>query len=342
MKERVYFYDNLKFILIVLVTIGHFLLCLETISLNAKTVILWIYSFHMPLFIFITGFLSKKLTEADGGFRLNKVLNLFILYIIFKFLAHFITVGIFHEPVSFALFIENECPWYILALCIWMVLTFIFNRIKPNYLLCGSIAVSLLIGFDDTITTYFSISRVIVFYPFFLIGYYLSKDNMKKLLDKINKKSIKIASILILICVFLICFAFVDKIYCIKSFFTGQVPYLYASTPYDFLASDMFTRGFCYIISLILGIAVMSLVPHKKTFFTNFGSRTLQIYILHYLFMLVLMYSPLNELFISIFKEWTFVFYIFLGIIISFLTGLKLFEYPFKKIMKLDYSFMYR
>ena len=58
MKERNYLFDNLKFFLIVLVVFGH---SLEEISLEHNYAIIraWIYSFHMPAFVFISGYFSK-------------------------------------------------------------------------------------------------------------------------------------------------------------------------------------------------------------------------------------------------------------------------------------------
>lgn len=58
MKERNYLFDNLKFLLIVLVVFGH---SLEEISLAQDYAIIraWIYSFHMPAFVFISGYFSK-------------------------------------------------------------------------------------------------------------------------------------------------------------------------------------------------------------------------------------------------------------------------------------------
>ena len=53
---RNYYWDNLKGILIIFVLIGHF------IQPYAQLGGLWctIYLFHMPAFVFVTGFFSKR------------------------------------------------------------------------------------------------------------------------------------------------------------------------------------------------------------------------------------------------------------------------------------------
>lgn len=55
MRERIALWDNLKFILITAVVIGHFADFVVDRSDTCKSIYLFIYAFHMPLFIFISG-----------------------------------------------------------------------------------------------------------------------------------------------------------------------------------------------------------------------------------------------------------------------------------------------
>ncbi len=58
-KERLYYIDNLKALLILLVVLGH---CIQNLDLDFDNNIIfrYIYSFHMPLFMFVSGFLSYR------------------------------------------------------------------------------------------------------------------------------------------------------------------------------------------------------------------------------------------------------------------------------------------
>ena len=61
MKKRIYTLDNLKAVLIFLVVLGHLLISFTHATCNsAKYISSFIYSFHMPLFIIISGYFSKK------------------------------------------------------------------------------------------------------------------------------------------------------------------------------------------------------------------------------------------------------------------------------------------
>ena len=61
--KRIYKWDNLKCFLIVMVVIGHFVNQYAPISNTMKSLSLFIYSFHMPLFIFLSGLLQKRWSQ---------------------------------------------------------------------------------------------------------------------------------------------------------------------------------------------------------------------------------------------------------------------------------------
>ena len=60
-KERIWYWDTVKFIMILLVVIGHFAERIMSFDDPAfLSVKLFIYSFHMPIFIFIFGLFFKE------------------------------------------------------------------------------------------------------------------------------------------------------------------------------------------------------------------------------------------------------------------------------------------
>jgi fucose 4-O-acetylase-like acetyltransferase len=66
MKQRLLYIDNLKGILILLVVLGH---CIQNALPDYENNLLFrfIYSFHMPLFIFVSGFVSYKDEYRPGS-----------------------------------------------------------------------------------------------------------------------------------------------------------------------------------------------------------------------------------------------------------------------------------
>ncbi len=335
--ERVFYYDNLKFILIVLVVIGHFLSYVSN-NVWSNSILLYIYAFHMPLFIFITGFLSKRLTNKNGEFRFNRMCALLMIYFIFKVLVFFILRFLYGHDISFSFFVETECPWYVFALAIWLVMTFILKNINPKYLIIFSVILGVIIGYDSNVKEVAVLSRIIVFYPFFLLGFYVTKESLKKFVDKIHEYKFKILSLITLACVFTICYLFSEDLMFLKMFFTGQNPYEYIDIPIDVPCTGAVCRIFGYLIAIFMSLAVMCLIPRRKTFFSSFGSKTMQVYVLHYLVILLYFNSNLPALLYDLVGDWTVAIYIISAVILSFILSLSFFEKPFKKIMNFDYE----
>ena len=59
MNHRLHYIDNLKGVLILLVVLGHCIQCTD-LDFDHNAVFRYIYSFHMPLFMCVSGFVSYK------------------------------------------------------------------------------------------------------------------------------------------------------------------------------------------------------------------------------------------------------------------------------------------
>ena len=82
-KERDYLWDNIKALLIFFVVAGHVLEMNPVRCEFAMGVDAFIYSFHMPAFVFASGFFSKRYC-VDGKVRAEKAFTIFAYYIIFQ------------------------------------------------------------------------------------------------------------------------------------------------------------------------------------------------------------------------------------------------------------------
>ena len=81
-KPRLYSYDNLKFILIFLVVLAH-LIEISAPFEGKQQLYTLIYSFHMPVFIFLSGFFAKHSSEKIAFHLLYPYLlfqGLYLLY----------------------------------------------------------------------------------------------------------------------------------------------------------------------------------------------------------------------------------------------------------------------
>lgn len=80
-KERDYFFDNVKAVLMFLVVLGHLLLPIhgESFLVVVKRLI---YVFHMPMFVFVSGYFAKTFYK-NGRYNYRKLLYLGKAYLVF-------------------------------------------------------------------------------------------------------------------------------------------------------------------------------------------------------------------------------------------------------------------
>ena len=97
--NRDYYMDNLKFVLMIFVVAGHFGLKLSHIP-QIKYLTYYIYIFHMPCFIFISGYFAKNI-NAGGKLRVDKIMNIMFMYFLFK------TGNVLLGSVSFLLLVPR-------------------------------------------------------------------------------------------------------------------------------------------------------------------------------------------------------------------------------------------
>ncbi len=72
MYKRDSFFDNAKFILIVLVVFGHMIETFIEDNVTVYAIYKVIYSFHMPAFILVSGFFTKGIYKKGISIKSRK------------------------------------------------------------------------------------------------------------------------------------------------------------------------------------------------------------------------------------------------------------------------------
>lgn len=270
-KERNHYFDNAKLVLIFLVVFGHFI---EPITSNRliRTVFLFIYTFHMPAFIFISGYFSKS-QVAKGWFK--KLIEKFIIpYIIFQLLFVLFTKIIGIDGYKFNILFPAYTWWFLFAMFVWNIIFRIIIKLnlKIELIIVLNIIVAVLVGYFDFVSGGLAISRIILFFPFFLLGYYFKIKNINP--QNIIKNS-KI-SLIILMVFFIIIYIFCMSI---------NSGWFLCNTPYSVLVNDKFIAPFIRVLTygcqLIIMFSILTIIPNKRYNITVIGSNTLHIYIIH-------------------------------------------------------------
>lgn len=266
--ERDAYFDNAKLFMIFLVVFGHTIQPFTDGSKWINTLYMWIYTFHMPAFIFLTGFFAKG--SGNKKYILKLVQKMLVPYFIFQLLYTGYYYLIRADGWNTGIFYPHWALWFLFSMFSWHILLFWFKKIPAPIGMIIAIQIGLLAGYYGQIGHTFSLSRTFVFFPFFLLGYWLTKEHVMWL----KKNSVKIVSVMIMV---VVAFA----IYKAPDFNSG---WLLASKSYSDLGLPEYgglARLLVYITSGLMSASILAWIPTKRNVATNLGTRTLYVYLLH-------------------------------------------------------------
>ena len=270
---RIYLFDNLKAILITLIVFGH---VMELILWGRGAIALYsfIYLFHMPLFVFCSGYMAK--------YKPQKILSRLVFpYVVFQLLYILFEMFILGNG---NILIQFTTPywilWYLLALIVWMLtlpLLDILTNSRRNMLItiCVSLLLGIFSGFDHSLGYYMSLSRIVYFFPFFIIGTCVKKAAQEQLFYAViskwyGKAAAGVLSALTLLCLYLHAFDLDVR------WFFGSIGFTYTVESYTIIV-----RLLVYLATFITSFFVLSIIPRKKLFFSYIGQRTMPVFLLH-------------------------------------------------------------
>lgn len=271
MKRSAY-WDSLKFILISLVVYTHTISPFRYDSQFNTAIYNFVYLFHMPLFVFISGRFSHI---KEKKHYINRTLKLVETYIVFQILfivlsfvsGNSVSVSSFTKP--FWIF------WYLLSLAYWRIMVCFMpekwlHQGKTIFVI--SMCISIAVGYFP-IGYHFSIHRTLSFLPFFVMGYYSADYNLYKCMNRIPSY-IAVGS-------FIIAFAIISIMMLRNYSFVLHCPYVeWEFVPiYNELLYPII-RCILIGIAIMLSIIVLRLVP-ASNLLANYGRVTLFIYVYH-------------------------------------------------------------
>ena len=374
MKQRIYRYDNIKALLIFLVVVGHMTTDYVSDSHLVRWTTLWIYTFHMPAFIFISGLVHKRyITEerAALGFRgetrlrLDKVIGFFLCGYGLKLFLQFTRTLMGQNPLWHTI-AEPGIPWYLFVMAEYEALFYLMRRIdekvKPWMMITGAFALSAAVGYFPFINDTFCLSRMINFLPIYMIGYYLDMREFNERLT--GKRKLKIAGWCGIVFTLAVCRFAPWGIYSWRKWFTGRRSYEFLADIFPFAYSNgWWIRITVWLVAIAITLCIVAVIPDKNMgYITTVGARTLNIYFWHrpvcYLFrnwkvlprLFIFFGGTYNEAVAGQIKGHAFVghsgamlaafaVYLIIAAAMTAFFSLKVFEHPCSDLMKLASRF---
>ncbi len=277
--------DNIRFVLILLVVLGHFFE--PTSSTTLAYISEFIYSFHMPVFIFISGYLAKFNTQRIVRTYLYSYILMQTVYIFFS--KYYLDI----PTTSFDYSYPQYTLWYLLAMAMYcMIIPLIqTERIEKKLIVIAiSLAISLFAGTDSGVGYGFTAARFFGFLPFFVFGYYLRTEPLIQ-----NLKKITLPVKLLLGVIFGGAIFFLEMLILktpLVSIWDTYYAFPYVQTNGGWKARVILLAvGFLWI-----GIFFVITPKNKIPVISKIGANTFPIYIFHGLIVKIMLNSGLSNL----------------------------------------------
>jgi len=294
--QRDFALDNLKAVLILLVVVGHVIEPAVHKFEWAKSLYVFIYLFHMPMFTWAAGAVAKSDLSASN---VRKILTrLVIPYFFLDFMYTVFDYFIFErQDFNYTPMVPYWILWFLFSLIFWRVLLVFLDKFRFPLVL--ALVLGLLVGLNSY-GYHLSFSRTFVYFPFFVWGYYYKRDG-----HKFQWLWAKLLSLTILLCLFAVSFqwGFIQ---------TFDLRWLYGSFGYsDFELSaleGMGVRLLLYLTAGLAGFSLLHLVKNRQYFFTKYGRDSLYIFVLHGF---VIRFLSSGELYNNLEQRWSLLVVIF-------------------------------
>lgn len=277
------FFLNLRFLLIVCVFVGNAIEPMITRMEGLHALYLWIFTFHMPLFVFVTGYFAKSNLTGTAGRKI--MVQIGMQYVIFQSLYSILDRTVFHVPdVHHSFFAPYLLLWFLASHLGWRLLLLAMRKWSPRQQIAAAVTLGLLVGYLPLDGTWLSVSRTFVFLPFFIAGYHFS---FEALIKRLTRK-VRLAGIALSLGLFAVILLGGNRL----------VPgWLYGNMTYMQLQHEEWYAGLyrlaLYGLQLAAGTVFLSLVPKRENLLTDYGRRTLYVFLLHGLLIRFAAASPL-------------------------------------------------
>ena len=272
MTKRIAKWDNARLLLIFCVVLGHVINYVRMDGVGMDRAYLFIYAFHMPAFVFLSGMFSKRAVQS---YRYDKAFTFLLLYFVIKF-SLFLTRVAVSKEAEMRMLSTVGVDWYALAIFLFYLVMMFLQRFDKRYVILASILFGCLAGYDLTLGGKLVLARATAFFPFFALGFYLNRDTLLTVSRKIWSKLLSLAVLIAAGWTAATCY---DDLKWLLPLIKG---FAYRNLDKDMFYFGGLLRLGIYAVALLLTFAVLVLVPSVRGFWSVLGSRTMAVYALHY------------------------------------------------------------
>ncbi|WP_254716554.1 acyltransferase family protein [Actinomadura sp. WMMB 499] len=266
-KQRDPFFDNAKYFAIVLVAIGHSIAYLQNVPL-AKGLYLFIYMFHMPVFIVLTGYMSRNWTFSGGKAR-RLITAVGVPYVLFEIAYSLYDWAGTGGRLEVSLLEPYFLTWFLLALFMWRLSTPVWQQVRWPVALSLVIA---LLSYTGELGSTLGLHRVLGLLPFYVLGLVLRPEHFEVLKRPVARP----IGAVVLAGGLGFAYLAMDRM---------NIDWIFWRHTHEELGVANVTgtvmRVAMFAAAITLVAAFLAVVPRRKHWFTGLGAATLYGYLLH-------------------------------------------------------------
>ncbi|MGF1341976.1 acyltransferase family protein [Streptomyces flavovirens] len=269
-KQRDAWFDNVKYLAIVLVAVAHAWEPVMDGSRTTRALYMVVYAFHMPAFIVISGYFSRSFEMTPVKVK-RLVSTVVVPYIVFETaysLFRRYAGGFDDTPIS--LLDPLFLTWFLIALFIWRVTTPLWRSLRhplPVALVIGMLAM-VTPGIGDDL----DLQRVLQFLPFFVLGLALKPEHF----ELIRRREVRMLSVPLFAGAVAFAYWLAPRM---------QLGWFYHASSAQELEAPWWSGVVTYLVmfacSTALTVGFLALTPRRPMWFTALGAGTICGYLLH-------------------------------------------------------------
>ncbi|MFJ7188338.1 MULTISPECIES: acyltransferase family protein [Streptomyces] len=264
------YFDNVKYLAIVLVAVAHAWEPVMDGSRATRALYMIVYTFHMPAFILISGYFSRTFDMSAPKVK-RLLTGVVVPYILFETAYSLFRRYVDDAPdTPISLTDPLYLTWFLIALFIWRITTPIWLALRHPLAVALTIAVlaSVTPGIGDDL----DLQRVLQFLPFFVIGLLMKPEHFRL----IRRREVRLLALPLFASALL--FAYWIAPHMQLSWFYRASSVQERGAPWW---SGLVLALGLLVCGLVLTIGFLALVPGRRTWFTALGAGTICGYLLH-------------------------------------------------------------
>ncbi|WND37600.1 acyltransferase family protein [Streptomyces sp. BB1-1-1] len=268
-RQRDAFFDNAKYLAIVLVGVGHAWGQILDGNRTVETLYRVLYTFHMPAFIIISGYFSRSFDLSPKRVK-RLITGVAVPYLVFE-IAYALHRRVSEDPANdISLLDPTYLLWFLCALFVWRLTTPIWQTVR--WPLPIALGIAALASVTPTVGNDLNMQRVLQFLPCFVLGLVLRPEHFQL----VRRRSVRIASVPVVAAAVAVAWWSVPRM---------ETGWFYRNAAVQDTGAPWWTGPVLTLAlfgcSLVLSACFFAWVPGRRMWFTALGAGTIYGYLVH-------------------------------------------------------------